>query len=301
MGGTDSRGPDGEFGIERNHLPSGASSERLAVLARQQLVACAQRARHHAAMLACTRAISPTLADCELTHLGREPLDVAGAAREHHAYEALLEQLGATVRRLPPQPDLPDAVFVEDTAIVLDDLAVITRPGAASRRPETASTAAVLAAYRPLTHIEAPATLDGGDVMVAGRRVYVGLSSRTDRLGVEQLTVMLRPLDYEVIPVSFGGCLHLKSCVTEVADGLVLLNPDWVEPTVFTGYRAVTVDPTEPHAANALALGGSVIHPAHFPRTRARLHAEGLRVEPILMAELAKAEAGVTCCSLLVW
>jgi len=139
-----------------------------------------------------------------------------------------------------------------------------------------------------------------GEAGVQAVAVDVGHEGRGN-LGVEQLTVMLRPLDYEVIPVSFGGCLHLKSCVTEVADGLVLLNPDWVEPTVFTGYRAVTVDPTEPHAANALALGGSVIHPAHFPRTRARLHAEGLRVEPILMAELAKAEAGVTCCSLLVW
>jgi dimethylargininase len=252
-------------------------------------------------LLAYTRAVSPSLAHCELTHLARERLDVDGAAREHHAYEALLAQLGATVRRLPPQPDLPDAVFVEDTAIVLDELAVITRPGAASRRREAASTATALAAHRPLVHIEAPATLDGGDVLVAGRRIYAGLSSRTDRAAIDQIAALLNPLDYEVIPVSFRGCLHLKSCVTRVADGLVLLNPDWVDRKVFGGNHAVTVDPTEPHAANALALGGSVIHPAHFPRTRARLEAEGLRVEPIVMRELAKAEAGVTCCSLLVW
>ena len=249
-------------------------------------------------LIAWTRAVSPTLADCELTHLEREPLDVARAAAEHAAYEALLGRLGATVLHLPPEPGLPDAVFVEDTAIVLDEIAVITRPGAPSRRPETASTAAALAAHRPLAHIQAPATLDGGDVLVAGRRLYVGLSTRTNRAAIGQLAAVLDPLDYEVIPVEFTGCLHLKSGVTCVADGLLLLNPDWVDAGTFPGHRAIAVDPAEPHAANALALGGSVIHPAHHRRTRARLEAEGLSVEPLVMTELAKAEAGVTCCSL---
>jgi len=251
-------------------------------------------------LIAYTREVSPTLADCELTHLAREPLDVARAAQEHEAYEALLSRLGATVRHLPAEPTLPDAVFVEDTAVVLDEIAVITRPGAASRRPETPSTAAALAAHRSLAHIQEPGTLDGGDVLVAGGRVFVGVSSRTNRVAIEQLDAVLRPFDYDVIPVCFDGCLHLKSCVTQVADDLVLLNPAWVDPRVFAGYRAVAVDAAEPHAANALALGGSVIHPRHFPRTRARLEAEGLRVAPIAMSELAKAEAGVTCCSILV-
>jgi dimethylargininase len=251
-------------------------------------------------LIAYTREVSPTLASCELTYLAREPLDVGQAAREHRDYESLLSQLGATVRRLPEQPELPDAVFVEDTAVVLDEIAVVTRPGAASRRPETPSTAAALAAHRSLVHIQDPGTLDGGDVLVARRRVFVGLSSRTNRAAIEQLDGILRPLDFEIVPVSFGACLHLKSCVTQVADDLVLLNPDRVDPGVFAGFRVVAVDPTEPHAANALALGGSVIHPLHFPRTRARLEAEGLRVAPVALAELAKAEAGVTCCSLLV-
>ena len=251
-------------------------------------------------LLAFTRAVSPTLADCELTHLQREPLDVARAAQEHAAYETVLARLGATVLHLPSEPDLPDAVFVEDTAIVLDEIAVVTRPGAPSRRPETASTAAALAAYRPLVHVRAPATLDGGDVLAAQRRIYVGLSTRTNRAAVEQLAAALAPLDYEVIPVAFTGCLHLKSGVTRVADGLLLINPDWVDPGSFVGYRALPVDPAEPHAANALPVGGSVIHPAHHPRTRARLEAEGLRVEPVTMTELTKAEAGVTCCSLLL-
>ena len=251
-------------------------------------------------LIAYTREVSPTLADCELTHLAREPLDVAGAATEHHAYEALLTQLGATVRRLPAEPDLPDAVFVEDTAVVLDELAIITRPGAVSRRPETASVAAALAAHRLLARIQGPATLDGGDVLVAGRRVYVGLSTRSSRAAIEQLAGILRPFDYEVIAVGFSGYLHLKSCVTRVAEDLLLLNPAWVDPAAFPGYRAIAIDPTEPHAGNALALGGAVIHARHFPRTRARLAAEGLYVLPIAIAELAKAEAGVTCCSLLV-
>src|SRR4051794_26235276 len=180
-------------------------------------------------LVAYTRAVSATLADCELTHLPREPLDVGRAMLEHHAYEKLLAQLGITVRHLMPTPELPDAVFVEDTAVVLDEIAVITRPGAPSRRPETASVAAVLATHRPLVFIEAPATLDGGDVLVAGRRVYVGLSTRTNSEAVAQLTGALLPHDYAVIPVEFTGCLHLKSAVTQVDAETLLLNPDWVD------------------------------------------------------------------------
>lgn len=251
-------------------------------------------------LIAYTRAVSPTLADCELTHLARRPLDVAAAAREHEAYEELLVGLGAEVRRLPDAPELPDAVFVEDTAIVLDEVAVITRPGAVSRRGETTSTAAALAMHRPLARIAEPGTLDGGDVLVIGRHVHVGRSSRTNDIAIAQLAELLRPLGYSVLPVEFTGCLHLKSCVTQVAEHLVLLNPAQVDASVFAGCRAIAVDPAEPHAGNALMLGGSVIHPEHFPGTRSRLVAAGLKVVPVAMGELAKAEAGVTCCSLLL-
>ena len=180
-------------------------------------------------LIAYTREVSPALADCELTHLEREPLDVAGAQAEHEVYESVLEQLGARVRRLPPAPQLPDGVFVEDAAVVLDDVAVITRPGAPSRQPETASVEAALAAHRPLVHVRAPATLDGGDVLVAGRRIYIGLSTRTSRDAIQQLADQLAPYGYEVIPLTFTGCLHLKSAVTRVADDLMLLNPAWVD------------------------------------------------------------------------
>ncbi len=251
-------------------------------------------------LIAYTREVSPALADCELTHLEREPLDVAGAQAEHEVYEGILTSLGANVRRVPPAPHLPDGVFVEDAAVVLDDVAVITRPGAVSRQPETATVEAVLAAHRPLVHVRAPATLDGGDVLVAGRRIYVGLSSRTSRDAIQQLAGQLAPYGYEVIPLAFTGCLHLKSAVTRVADDLLLLNPAWVDRDAFPGYRTLAVDPAEPHAANALALGGAVIHPLQHDRTRSRLESAGLTVVTVPQVELAKAEAGVTCCSLLV-
>ena len=250
--------------------------------------------------LAYTRAVSPTIADCELTHVPRVAVEVARAIAEHAAYEQTLRRLGAQVRRLAPLPRLPDAVFVEDTAVVLDEIAIITRPGAESRRGERRSVAETLAAHRSIAVIEEPATLDGGDVLLDGERVYVGRSSRTNDAALNQLATLLHPLGYRVIPVEFRGCLHLKSAVTRIADGTLLLNPEWVQASVFSGTRYVAVDPSEPHAANALAFGGAVIHPLQFARTRTRLEAEGLRVEAVDTTELAKAEAGVTCCSLIV-
>jgi dimethylargininase len=251
-------------------------------------------------LIAYTRAVSPALADCELTHLAREPIDVAGAVAEHGVYEAVLGELGARVRRLPPTPLLPDGVFVEDAAVVLAEVAVITRPGSPSRQPETATVAAALAMHRPLLQVAAPDTLDGGDVLVTGQRIYVGLSQRTNRGAIGQLATQLGPMGYEVIAVPFRGCLHLKSAVTCLADDLLLLNPEWVDAGLFVGYRALAVDPREPHAANALALGGAVVHPAQHVRTRERLERAGLVVRSVPQSELAKAEAGVTCCSLLL-
>lgn len=251
-------------------------------------------------LIAYTRAVSPRLADCELTHLDRDPLDVAGAEAEHARYEDVLAALGAEVRRLPPTPHLPDGVFVEDAAVVLDDVALITRPGAASRRPETESVAAVLSRHRALVHITGPGTLDGGDVLVCGRTLYIGLSTRTSRDAIAQAAALLEPFGCTVVAVEFAGCLHLKSAVTRIADDLLLLNPQWVRADAFAGFAPLAVDPAEPHAANALALGGAIVHPLQHVRTRARLEAAGFAVRTVPQIELAKAEAGVTCCSLLV-
>lgn len=250
--------------------------------------------------IALTRAVGDSFAACQLTHLERVPIDLAVARRQHAAYEAALAACGCEIHRVAAAPELPDAVFVEDTAVVVDELAVMTRPGALSRRPEVASVAAELGRWRRLVAIEAPATLDGGDVLRMGRRLWVGLSSRSGREGVEQLAALLAPHGYEVRGTAVSGCLHLKSAVTAVADGLLLLNPAWVDPADFAGLDTIAVDPAEPHAANALQVGRRVIFPTAFPRTAARLAARGLELVTVDVSELAKAEGAVTCCSLLL-
>lgn len=251
-------------------------------------------------LVALTRAVSPNLDRCELTHLAREPIDVELARVQHRDYEAALQDLGCVVQRVPPAPDLPDAVFIEDTAVVLDELAVLTRPGAASRRPETAALSAVLGAYRRVVLIEPPGTLEGGDVLRVGQTVYVGRSARTNAAGIAQLARLLRPHGYGVRAVEVRDCLHLKTAVTEVADATVLLNPTWVDQAVFADLNVLEVDPEEPFAANALRIDDAVVHASAWTRTRQRLEACGIRVVPVDASEIAKAEGGVTCCSVIV-
>jgi dimethylargininase len=250
--------------------------------------------------IAITRDISPAIDHCELTHLERVTIDLSRARAQHEAYEQALRALGCEVRRLPTNDSMPDSVFVEDTAVVLDELAVITRPGAASRRPETTAVAEVVRSYRPVAAILAPGTLDGGDVIVAGRRVFVGVGYRSNDAAVKQLRAIVSSQGYTVDAVPFAGCLHLKSAATLVADDLVLINPAWVEASHFHPLRTIEIDPSEPYAANALPVGDTVIYPEAFVRTRAKLEAAGLKVRTVPADELAKAEGAVTCCSLLV-
>jgi dimethylargininase len=212
----------------------------------------------------------------------------------------LLASLGAVLVRAAAAPDHPDAVFVEDTAIVLDEIAVMTRPGAASRRGELEGVAAVLSDYRPLLTMEAPATLDGGDVIRTGRTLYVGRSGRTNDAGIEQLRRFVEPHGYRVVAVDFAGCLHLKSAATAVADDVVLFNPDWVRASAFVSCDAMPVDASEPHGANALRVAGRLIYSSEYPRTAALLAQRGLIVCDVDLSELAKAEGAVTCCSLIV-
>jgi dimethylargininase len=250
--------------------------------------------------VAITRKVSPALGRCELTHLERRKIDVARAAVQHLAYGHCLERLGCHVVSLPAEPEMPDSVFVEDIAVVFDELAVMTRPGAASRRAETATVARALAAHRSIATIEAPATLDGGDVLVLGRRVLVGLTSRSNLDGLEQLRSLLAPHGYAVEPVEVRGCLHLKSAVTRVAPDAVLLNPEWVDRSRFDGFDQIEIDASERHAANGLAVGGALVYPTAFPQTAERLRQRGIRLELLDLSELAKAEGAVTCCSLIV-
>ena len=251
-------------------------------------------------LTAITRPVSPAIVGCELTHLSRSPIDVNTAAAQHAAYERALEELGCRIVRLALAPDLPDSVFVEDAAVVLDEVAVMTRPGAASRRAEVPAVAEALAALRPLRAIEAPGTLDGGDVLRAGRRLFVGRSSRTNDEGIRQLRSIAAAFDYDVVAVAPEGCLHLKSAVTEVRPGLLLLNPEWVAASMFPGLECVEVDPAEPSAANVLPVGNGWIYPSAFPVTLARLERQGIRPTLVDVSELATAEGAVTCCSVIV-
>ncbi len=190
-------------------------------------------------------------------------------------------------------------MFVEDAAVVLDRCAVIARPGAESRRAETIEVARALAPHRKLLYIEPPATLDGGDVLPVGNRVFVGRSTRTNRAGIDQLRKLTAPYDYSVEAVDIQGCLHLKSAVTQVADGMLLVNPAWVDRAAFAAMDFIEIDPAEPHAANALRIGDAVLLQPAYPRTLKRLEEAGFRVVHVDMSELAKAEGGLTCCSLI--
>ena len=250
-----------------------------------------------------TRAVSPRLAECALTHLRRVPIDAAAADRQHAAYEQALRDAGVEVVRLPELADHPDAVFVEDTALLLDGHAIITRPGAASRASETESTAAGLAASFDL-HRLSSGFVYGGDVLRIGRRLYVGLSTRTDAAGIAALGEAVAPLGYEVVQAELRNCLHLKSGATLAgpdAHGtpVLLYNERAVDPRQFAAVEAMAVEDGEPAAANALRVGDRLIHPAGNPRTAGRLRDRGFQVSEVGVSELQKAEAGVTCMSLI--
>jgi dimethylargininase len=250
-------------------------------------------------LIAITRGVSPGIVRCELTHIDRQAIDLELARAQHRRYEMCLAELGCEVVSLPADPDLPDSVFIEDAAVVLEELAVITRPGAASRRAETAAVASALRPYRALHWIEAPGTIDGGDVLRVGRTLFVGLSSRTNPSGAEQLRRLAEPLGYRVRGVGIGDCLHLKSAVTLVSEDTLLVNKSWVDGEAFGPIRLIEVSPEEPWAANALLVTGTVLYPAAYPLTRRRLEGAGIELALVEVSELAKAEGGVTCCSLL--
>lgn len=247
-----------------------------------------------------TRAISPRIVECELTHLERTPIDVANARAQHAEYTRTLVALGCTVQEVEAAPDHPDSVFIEDTAVVFDEIAVITRPGAESRRGETAAVERALAPLRPLALITAPGTLDGGDVFVVGKRVFAGRTGRTNDEGIAQLRAALAPHGYTVEALDVTGCLHLKTAVTAVDDRTVLVNPQWIDRRALAGLDVIEVDPAEPMGANIVRVGEALLYGASYPRTRARLEARGYRPVCVDASELAKAEGAVTCCSLVL-
>jgi dimethylargininase len=250
-------------------------------------------------LTAIVREVSSSINDCELSFHTRQRIDVARAMAQHESYQDCLVALGVRIVSLPAEPELPDAVFVEDPAIVVDEVAIISNLGAPSRRPEAGSLANALLRYRPLRFLADPATLDGGDVLRIDRSVFVGLSRRTNRDGIDQLGDRLGSYDYQVQPVEVRGCLHLKSACSYIGNGTILVNRSWIDAEPFFGFELLDVPEEESAAANALLVNDVVIIPASFPKTRALLEKRGFRVRTIDVSELQKAEAGVTCTSLI--
>ena len=251
-------------------------------------------------MIAFLREVSASLAECELSFLERAPIDVERARGQHAHYAAELTALGASIEWLAPLPANADAVFVEDTAVVLPEVAVITRPGVASRRGEVESVAAALATHRPLRRITAPGTLEGGDVMTIGRNLYVGASARSNAAGIEQLKATLAPFGYRVTGVAMRDCLHLKSACTFIPPDILLVNPAWVDPNVLDARTLVAVDEGEAFGANTLTVQGVTLVSAAFPRTERRLREAGVATRALEVSELQKAEAALTCMSLIL-
>lgn len=250
--------------------------------------------------IAITREVSPRFDECEITYIDRSSINLEIARAQHREYIQALKALGCEVIELPAETDLPDSVFVEDTAFILPEAAVITRPGAASRRPETDSIARALEPYRNLLFIREPATVDGGDVLVLGKDIFVGMSTRSSRAAVDQMNELLAGFGYSAHPVEMHDCLHLKTAVTRVDERTLLINPNWLDTRHFAGFDCIEVDPAEPFAANCLPVNGEIIFPAVFPKTLARLAARGYKVRDVQVDELAKAEGAVTCCSLMI-
>ncbi len=250
--------------------------------------------------IAVMRGVPPTLADCELTFRGREPIDLDRAAAQHAAYAGLLRSLGLEVVDVPADPAFPDCCFVEDVAVVLDEVALLTMPGAPSRRGELPAVEAALTRFRPIERTELPATLEGGDVLRVGRTLFVGRSARTNEAGIARLAAVAEPLGYRVRPVAVTGCLHLKSAVTALDDERLLAHPAWIDTSPFTGLGIVAVDPVEPDAANVLRVGGLVVADPAFPRTIDRVAELGYGVRTLDVSEFRKAEAALTCKSLLL-
>lgn len=236
----------------------------------------------------------------ERTFVGPVPIDFDRALAQHAAYVNALESCGCQILALPPLPDLPDATFVEDAAVVLDEVAILGSPGALSRRAEIAVMESAFGELRPLTRIERPATLEGGDVLRIGRTLWVGNSARTNAAGIAALEAIVRNLGYTVAAVSVRGALHLKTACTALPDGRLLVNPAWLDLAPLSEYQHIKIPRGEPFAANVLPVGNRVLCAAEHPQTIALLAAEGYDILPVEISEFAKAEGGVTCLSILL-
>ena len=250
-------------------------------------------------LVAITHVPSPRLQAGERTYAGRDAIDFGLALIQHAAYEDRLRWCGARVVQLEVNRELPDCVFVEDTAIVLDEVAVMMSMGADSRRGEPAGIEQELRKYREIQRVVLPATIDGGDVVRSGRALYVGESPRTNTAGIAALRDIVRRYGYTVTPVPVRECLHLKSACSALPDGSFLVNRNWIDVSPLPSARLAQVPPKEPWAGDVLVIGERIIVADSCPGTADTLRTRGWSVIPAPISEFAKAEGGVTCMSLV--
>src|SRR5262245_55222122 len=245
---------------------------------------------------ALVRRPSPRLAEGLVTHIARQPVDVDLAMRQWEAYVAALQGVGWSTIEVTPLDSCPDGVFVEDTVVMYGHRAVITRPGADERKPETAAVAALLGDLGyDVVSIEAPGTLDGGGVLKHDGTVWVGLGGRTNRSGIAQLTAFLEPYGARVVAVPLQKVLHLKSAVTALPDGAVVGYAPLVDdPAVWTSFLPVP----EESGSHVVLLGGdTVLMASDAPLSQALFEERGLDVVTVDISEFIKLEGCVTCLS----
>ncbi|MBW1676936.1 MAG: dimethylargininase, partial [Deltaproteobacteria bacterium] len=250
-------------------------------------------------MIALTHVVSPNIDKCELNFLDRSPIDYNEAVRQHEQYCALLRDCGLQVVELSVNRSYPDSTFIEDTAVVADELAVMANMGVESRRGEVRNVESVLASYRDIRHIQLPATLEGGDVLCIEKRVFVGISPRTNVAGFESIKEILKPFGYQVIPVAVNDCLHLKSACIAADDRTLLVNPRWLDLQPLRDFRIIPVPEDEPAAVNALRINNTICMHSGFPKTAELLVKLGFSLKTIDISELLKAEAGMTCSTII--
>ena len=251
-------------------------------------------------MIAFVREPSARLEHCELTHVLRSPIDVKTARKQHAKFAGELKELGVDVETLAPLPDQPDGVFVEDAALVLPEVGVIACTNVTSRQSEIETVATTVARYRPVVRIVPPASIDGGDVLRIGRTLFVGISGRTNNEGAAALAETVEAHGYEVRPVEIHGCLHLKTACTFIPPHFLVVNPEWVDAKAFGDLRVITVDESEPFAANTLTIDRTTLVSAAFPKTEQRLREAGIKTRHVNVSEFHKAEAGLTCLALFI-
>jgi dimethylargininase len=260
-------------------------------------------AKYSISMIAITRLPSPRMNDCELSFAERVSIDYERALAQHAAYRKMLADLGAEVVVLSPSEEFPDCVFVEDTAVVLEEVAIMASPGATSRRGEIEAVEEALRPYRPIEWIRLPATLDGGDVLTVGRTLFVGVSARTNGAGIAALKEIAEPRGYRVWPIEIRNCLHFKSACTALDDTTLLINPDWLHPDALESlagrYRLVPIPAAEPFAADVLRIGQQICLPSAHTATADLIARLGYDVRSVDLSEFAKAEGGVTCLSVV--